>query len=101
MAASPETDPVRLHATLAEVAGPLTLAPSEPPDAPELDVLPSFEVPLDRPIVTTRELAVRARTAGAEVLHATGAAGGTTGLVLRALAAGKRRVVAVTPDLDA
>src|SRR5689334_11018930 len=65
----------------------------------DLDPLPPLELPGDRPVITARELAGRA--APRRVAHATGAAPGATGLVLRALVAGgKRRVVAVTPDVE-
>src|SRR4051812_295496 len=98
-----------LTASLAEHVGDLTL----PDDGDEgrihadLDPLPSLELPEDRRVITLRELAASAASAarsgagGRQVLHATGAAPGATALLLRSLVVGqKKRVVALTADVD-
>ena len=95
-------DPTTLTATLAELGGPLA-APDEDERerADELEPLASFDVPTDRRVITAREVAARAEAAGARSLHVTGATGGATGLVVRALAAAtKRKIVALTPDVE-
>jgi transcription-repair coupling factor (superfamily II helicase) len=92
-----------LKVPLGEIAGSLALADATPDaiDAADLDPLPSFEAPSDRPLTTARALALQAQAAGPGAIHATGAAGSLSGLVLRALAnAGSRRVVAVTGDVE-
>ena len=101
-----------LTATLGELAGDLDAGGEEdgpPPSGPEgdgLDPLPSFELPADRRVVTTRDLAARVTAAPtvAGVLHVAGAAGGAAALVVRRLAAAPalaaRKIVAVTADVD-
>ncbi|HVY49739.1 MAG TPA: CarD family transcriptional regulator, partial [Minicystis sp.] len=90
-----------LKASIAEIAGPIEVRRDDGAE-PELDVLPSFEAPSDRPLTTARSLADRALAGGRSTLHATGVAGGAAGLVLRALARQeKRRIVAVAADVDA
>src|SRR5579862_6699981 len=90
-----------LHASLAEIAGVSEL--SAPVDAPlpsaDLDPLPSFEVPIDRRVVTARALAAAAAAAGPGTEHVTGVAGGAAALIIRALAhKTARRIVALTAD---
>ncbi len=100
----PASSHAPLHASLAEIAGvPELSTPLEAPaPAPELDPLPSFEVPTDRRVVTTRALAAAIATAGPGAHHVTGVAGGAAALVARALAQRtKRRIVAVTADAEA
>ncbi|APR87999.1 Transcription-repair coupling factor [Minicystis rosea] len=102
MPAAPNTG--SLKASLAELTHltALDLAPEEPAPAADLDPIPSFDVPIDRRVVTAAELATAIAGAGARAHHATGAFGGATGLVLRALAQRtKRRIVALTADVDA
>ncbi|MEZ4293378.1 MAG: transcription-repair coupling factor [Polyangiaceae bacterium] len=101
--ARPLTSPKQgLTAPLGDFTGDLT--PAEDPEieadpTSELDPLPSWDLPEDRPLVTARALASRA--APATVVHAAGAAPGATALLLRSLVAGrKRRVVAVTADVE-
>jgi transcription-repair coupling factor (superfamily II helicase) len=99
--AAPNNAP--LTASLAEMADVSTLDLHEEPEATlaDLDPLPSFEVPTDRRVVTARDLAASVADAGAGARHATGAYGGATALVTRALAQRtKRRIVAVTADVD-
>jgi transcription-repair coupling factor (superfamily II helicase) len=70
--------------------------------AAELDPLPSFDVPADRPVVTARDVASNVARSARGPTHVTGVAGGASALVVRALAqANKRRVVAATADADA
>jgi transcription-repair coupling factor (superfamily II helicase) len=76
-----------------------TLAGDEP--SPGLEPLPSFDLPLDRRVITTAALATAAAAAEKATLHVTGVAGGAPGLVVRALAAlGRRKIIAVTPDAE-
>jgi transcription-repair coupling factor (superfamily II helicase) len=92
-----------LQASLAEIAGVSELEAPEPPRAPgaDLDPLPSFEVPTDRRVVTTRAIAARAAAAGPGATHVTGVAGGAAALIVRALAQRtKRRIVAITADAE-
>jgi transcription-repair coupling factor (superfamily II helicase) len=112
----PETTPATprsLTAKLGEIAGDFSkdaladdgegevdgdaLAPADP------EILASLDLPTDRRIITTREVAAEAMASSARALHVTGAAGGATGLVLRALVShggAKRKVVALTPDVE-
>ena len=99
---SPRPEDPGLTASLGEWVGDLTL-PEEDDDSPpsiEIDPLPSLDVPEDRPVVTVRDVAARVlRDEGAQ--HVTGAAPGATALVLRHLVTTqKRRVIAVTADLE-
>ncbi len=101
---SPATStPGTLTASLGEWVG--DLSPPEEPEEPddseanERDPLPSWDLPSDRPIVTVRDLAARA-SAG-RVVHAAGAAPGATALLVRGLVTlQKRRVVAITADVE-
>ena len=69
--------------------------------SPELEPLPSFELPTDRRVVTAAALAAATLAAGAGTAHVTGVAGGAPALVVRALAAlARRKIIAVTPDLE-
>ena len=102
---SPSASAAPLTAKLAELADldELTLEPSEP-DEVELEPLPSFDLPSDRPIVTARAIAAAVLGPDGEaprVTHLTGVSGGAGALVVRALARkSRRRVVAVTADTD-
>ncbi len=95
-----------LRASLGEIAKTSAhalaeeLAPSAAPIPGE--ALPSFDLPTDRPITTTRALAAElAQNKAAGVLHAAGAMGGATALVLRALSQKTRtRIIAITKDND-
>lgn len=93
-----------LTASLGELAGADdldldALANDEP--APDLEPLPSFELPTDRRVVTASALAAATAATAAGTTHVTGVAGGAPALVVRALAAlGPRKIVAVTPDID-
>jgi transcription-repair coupling factor (superfamily II helicase) len=100
-----------LTASLGELAS-LDALPGEieaPEASIELEPLPSLELPADRRVTTARELAASAVAtdgaadgAPAGTHHVTGAAGCASALVVRALAhRTKRRVVAVTADIDA
>lgn len=61
----------------------------------------SHELPTDRAIVTSAELARRVRAAGGGVTHAVGAEGSAAAIVARALIDDATRVVLVTPDAEA
>ena len=92
-----------LRATLAELASIDELTLPDEPAAPEVELepLPSFDIPTDRRVVTARELAARLISAPTRVHHASGASGGATALVLRAVAQKtRRRVVALTADVE-
>ena len=98
----PATSSAALTASLGEWVGDLSLPEEQDEESGpgELDPLPSWDLPADRPIVTARDLAARAAE-GARLVHAAGAAPGATALVVRGLVAGqKRRVVAITADLE-
>jgi transcription-repair coupling factor (superfamily II helicase) len=102
MPASPQDPPASsLTAKLAELAEMPALE-DEGQEAPvELEPLPSFELPIDRRVITARDLAASVVTAPAGTTHVTGVAGGAAGLVVRALAKkSKRRVVAITADIE-
>jgi transcription-repair coupling factor (superfamily II helicase) len=95
-----------LTASFGELAGAEDLAldalDSDGP-SPDLEPLPSFDLPTDRRVVTAAALAAQTLAAGSEAgtLHVTGVAGGAPALVVRALAsAGRRKIIAVTPDLE-
>jgi transcription-repair coupling factor (superfamily II helicase) len=89
-----------LTASLGEWVGDLTLPEEDRrADEDELDPLPPLDLPEDRPILTARELSARAGQGG--VIHATGAAPGATALIVRSLVAGsKKRVIAITSDVE-
>jgi transcription-repair coupling factor (superfamily II helicase) len=92
-----------LKASLAELASLDALTLPEEPAAPEveLEALPSFEIPADRRVVTTREVAAALAASPRGAHHVTGASGGATALVLRAVAQKtRRRVVALTADVE-
>ena len=96
-----------LTASLGELTGASDLdLESLTGDEPALDLerepLPSFELPTDRRVVTTAVIAAAISASGAGLTHVTGVAGGAPALVVRALAASARRkIIAVTPDLEA
>ena len=70
--------------------------------ADELEPLPSFEVPADRPVVTVRDLAGKMMGEGAWASHVTGVAGCASALIVRALVQrAPRHVVVVTANADA
>jgi transcription-repair coupling factor (superfamily II helicase) len=94
--------PRSLTAPLGEIAGPFGREDEAAASVGrDLEPLASFELPTDRAVTTAQELAARAAAPGGRAVHVTGAVGGATGLVLRALVTGaKRKVVAVTPDLE-
>jgi transcription-repair coupling factor (superfamily II helicase) len=97
-----------LTAALGEWIGDLSLPEQEGDAELELEPLPSWELPTDRPLVTARDLAAQSSAAARDVrrsfprvIHAAGAAPGATALVVRALAvAQKRCVVAITADVE-
>jgi transcription-repair coupling factor (superfamily II helicase) len=92
-----EADSTTLRAPLVELTGELSLPEAE---APEAEVIPTFELPLDRPVIDATKLAKQAAN-GVGTTHITGVAGAGSALVLRALArATNRRVVAVTAGVD-
>jgi transcription-repair coupling factor (superfamily II helicase) len=71
----------------------------------DLEPLPSFDLPVDRRVVTAAQLASATAAAGPGASHVTGVAGGAPALVVRALAAlstpggaAPRKIVAITPD---
>ena len=99
--ASGATSSGPLRATLAELASVDALSsPASEPPAP-LEPLPSYDLPSDRRVVTTRDLAVALGTPGARAHHATGIAGSAAGLVVRAAALRTaRRIIALTADAD-
>ncbi len=91
-----------LRASFAELAGLESLELPRPtvPSVPE-EVLPSYELPSDRPVTTARGIA-SAVTAKAGPHHVTSVVGSASALVLRTLAKStRRRIVAVTADIDA
>ncbi|HVK65207.1 MAG TPA: transcription-repair coupling factor [Polyangium sp.] len=92
-----------LRASLGEIAGVEALdLELDSPEAAPLEPLPSYELPLDRPITTTRDLATRVLGAKGPTVHVVSVAGGATALVLRALAkATRRKILAITADLEA
>ncbi|WP_052375547.1 transcription-repair coupling factor [Chondromyces apiculatus] len=96
------TPQASLTVPLGELSGDLELPPDSAPPS-SVERLPSLDLPVDRAVVTTRDLTVRVASAKPpELLHASGAAGAAAGLVVRRLVtAGRRRVVAVTHDVDA
>jgi transcription-repair coupling factor (superfamily II helicase) len=104
MAAPPDRrapSPGPLKASFAELAGPLDLPAEDEPAPPELEPLPTLDLPADRPVTTTRDLAAAVGASRSGVTHVTGAAGSAAALLVRALTrAGKRRIVAVTADTD-
>ncbi len=69
-----------------------------------VDPLPSLELPGDRRVVTTREIAAEVAAAARGTIHAAGAAEGAAALVIRRLARtaalAKRKIVAITADVD-
>ena len=98
-----------LTASFGELTGDLELAPeSAPPSSAGGEPLPSFELPVDRPIVTTRDLVARIGAARAPaVIHVSGVAGSASALVVRRLSlslslstARGGRIVAVTADVE-
>jgi len=92
---------VGLHASLGEIAGIDALELDRPEETSLREPLPSFELPLDRPLTTTRDLAKSVAGNGARTAHVVSVSGGATALVLRALAkATRRKIVAVTADLE-
>ncbi len=101
---APKRDPAAgpLTATLGDFVGPDGLTLPDPGDGDAgIEALAGLDLPTDRPVTTARELALRALDPGARVVHATGVAGGATGLVVAAIAArAKRPVIAVTADVD-
>ncbi|MFT3765785.1 MAG: transcription-repair coupling factor [Minicystis sp.] len=103
MPAAPTTG--SLKASLAEIADvtQLDLVPDEPASAvAELEPLPSFEVPLDRRVISAADLAAAVAGSTARIHHATGAFGGASALVLRALSQRtKRKIVVLTADVEA
>jgi transcription-repair coupling factor (superfamily II helicase) len=96
-----------LTASLGELAGDLDLDALAHDDAPasspgDLEPLPSLDLPADRRVVTSRDLAAALAAANPGTVHVTGVAGSAGALVLRRLlaAAPARRIVAVTADVD-
>lgn len=90
-----------LHATFAEIAGldSLELPRSPNPAIPD-EVLPSYELPSDRPITTARSLATLA-LASSGPHHVVSAVGSAPALILRALAKStKRKIIAITSDIE-
>ncbi len=76
-------------------------APSRATGLARSRALPSFDLPTDRRVITASALAAQTLAAGAGAAHVTGVAGGAPALVVRALASqGRRKVIAVTPDLE-
>ncbi len=99
-----------LTATFGEMAGDLAdlddgaedADGAEDGQAADPDLLAGLELPFDRRVITAREVASNAAGLSASALHVTGAAGSAAGLVLRALArSSRRKLVAITPDVDA
>jgi transcription-repair coupling factor (superfamily II helicase) len=93
-----------LTAKLSELADldEILAEPGEPEAPADLEPLPSFDLPTDRRVVDTRTLAASLVAARAGVTHVTGVAGAASGLCVRALAQKtRRRIVAVTADVDA
>src|SRR3984957_1906775 len=93
-----------LTATFADLAGvdELVAEPDEPEPEAELEPLPSFDLPSDRRVITARDVAASVAATPAGTLHVAGVAGSAAALVVRALAKKtKRRIVAVTADIDA
>ncbi|MBK9265219.1 MAG: transcription-repair coupling factor [Polyangiaceae bacterium] len=91
-----------LRASFAEIAGleSLELPRSDAPIVPE-EILPSYELPSDRPITTARDTAAAA-LASPGPHHVVSAVGSAPALVLRALAKStKRKIIAITADIDA
>src|SRR3954454_15500747 len=98
-----------LKASLAELADISSLSPDagDADDAEarralaaELDPLPSFDIPLDRPVTTAAAIAAELAASGPAMRHVTGAAGGAPALLLRAIThKTKRRIVAIPPDV--
>lgn len=93
-----------LTASLGELAGASDLEldiPADDDHEREREPLPSFELPTSRRVITTAQLAATITESGAGTAHVTGVAGGAPALVVRALAAQTRRkIIAVTPDLE-
>jgi transcription-repair coupling factor (superfamily II helicase) len=91
-----------LHAPLGEIAGVDALELDRPETEPlALEPRPSYELPIDRSITTTRDIAAEVARAKARSIHVVGVAGGAAALVVRALAkATGRKIVAVTADLE-
>ncbi|AKT39499.1 transcription-repair coupling factor [Chondromyces crocatus] len=96
------TDQGTLTVSLGELAGELELPPDSTP-ASTREPLPSLDLPADRAVVTTRDLAgLVAAARSTSLFHAAGAAGAAAGLLVRRLAmSSRRRVVAITHDVDA
>lgn len=91
-----------LHATFAEISGLESLELPRPaaPAIPE-EILPSYELPSDRTVITARDLAT-ATLASAGPHHVVSCVGSAPALVLRALTkATKRKIIAITSDTDA
>jgi transcription-repair coupling factor (superfamily II helicase) len=102
-----------LRVPLGEIAGPMRAPGGDAGDARAIDpsILHALELDPERPLTTAAELAAAALSPGARACHASGAAPGATALVVRALigasprgpgrGGGRRRVLAVAPDVDA
>jgi len=100
--APPPASERALTAPLADFTGALNLPENEPDldDSLDPDPLPSLDLPEGRPLLSTRALASQT-TGPARVHHVTGAAPGATALLLRSLViAQKKRVIAITPDVE-
>ena len=104
-----------LKAPLAAIAGVTSLSLDDAPPSSRGssalgEPLASFDLPTDRRTITTRDLATAALAIvktgaapppGARAIHVTGAAPGASGLVARALVqGGKRKVIAITSDME-
>jgi len=93
-----------LHASLGEIAGidalELDREEQEAPSGPG-EPLPSFDLPTDRPITTTHRLAAELAGSSGRTVHVVSVAGGAAGLLLRALTkVTRRKIVAVTADME-
>ena len=93
-----------LSATLGELAQVRALSPQADAPTHEGDAIAPFEVPTDRFVTTTDRVAEQADAARAAALNVAGVSGSASGLVLRALARrlapSKRKIVAVTADVE-
>jgi transcription-repair coupling factor (superfamily II helicase) len=94
-----------LRASLGEIAG-LDALELDQDDRDEqalpVEPLPSYELPVDRRIITARELAQGLARSPQGLMHVVSVAGGAAGLLLRALTRETRRkIIAVTADLEA
>ncbi len=98
-----------LTASLGELAGDIDFSsalPSESDEPYPVDpqILAALELPSDRRVITIRELALLAHSKPGQLIHATGAVGAATSLVIRGLdrlsTSARRKIIALTADVD-